>query len=200
MNQPNPEPPAGRTIAGVHVEDVILYLFSLALLAVIAFALLRSEGLIAGKLVLQAPPRSETSDIAHSYLNAQVDLSVRRYQQANGALLARTARINGAFLLGASMLLLGCLLVVRRVRESPLTSKMEAGRRASFELVTSSPGSYMAFLGTIIIVVCLLTVGTNAATDSGISFPPMGATTDMVGTGSVDASDIGTTINKIPVR
>lgn len=184
---------------GVHPEDVFLYVFSLILLIVISGALLHSEKIIADKLVLQNAPSVEKSDLGRSYLVAQMDLSVRRYQQANGVLLARTARINGAFLLGASMLLFGCLLVIRRVRDVPITAKMNA-TGASLELITGSPGTYMSFLGAVVIVVCLLTTGNVVSNDAGIAFPPVVVRDVVPDTKPVNATGIQQRLDSIKVN
>lgn len=165
----------------VAAEDVILYAFSGALLILLGFFFhLQTTHLKDGLLTGNPASESEefgliTEDADRSFMAAQLHLTVRRYRLAAALAYTKTARANAGFLIGSLMALLGALIVVRRVRETPTGADWEAAKVLSLKFATSSPGLVLAFLGTLVIVSSILSVSERSVSvrDSRILHPKM---------------------------
>lgn len=111
-------------------------------------------------------------DAGTIFLDAQYRIVVRRYQHAAASTFSNAARTNVAFLVGTIIALAGCLVIVRRVRETPVEASWNAGAALRTRLATSSPGIVLASLGTVIIVSTILADDSVVVEDTGITSLP----------------------------
>ncbi len=149
---------------GFTPEDAVLYAFGLLLVWVLMTFFNHVD--VQMQQVLQdvrqhkPPAVAAGSAIATSLQNRslelQLDLNVIRYKYAGAALASRAARNNAAFLIGAVLSLMGTFIVIRGVREGRAKADMSVGENLRFSLATASPGALTILLGTIIIVVALV--------------------------------------------
>ncbi|HEX2188407.1 MAG TPA: hypothetical protein VHG51_05885 [Longimicrobiaceae bacterium] len=111
-------------------------------------------------------------DAGTVFLDAQYRLVVRRYQHAAASTFSNAARTNVAFLVGTIISLTGCLVIVRRVRETPVEASWDAGTALRSRLTTSSPGIVLASLGTVIIVSTIFADDSVVVEDDGVTSLP----------------------------
>ena len=89
-------------------------------------------------------------------LVTQLRLNAARYDYASALAMVRAQRTETGFLIGAVLALLGTVVVVRGVRDSPVDIEAETSRVWRLKLATSSPGIVLAVLGVAVVVTCLL--------------------------------------------
>ena len=160
-----PPPPSGGSAKAFTREDVVLYCFGAALAtALIVFFAYQTLHLSSS---LSPEKHSERADVWRP--NEGMDTSSRaisafmyafshRYEYATHGLIATTARTNAAFIVGVVIALMGCFVVVRGVRESPIRGSFSAGATLNLtraNLTMSSPGLFLASLGVTVILVSL---------------------------------------------
>ncbi len=176
---PSPTPPKRATppafLRGFNVEDLILYVFSLLTLVIFALffyqhyvTTVRPEAtapLAAGWLA----PAGD--DLCLDYIKAQVTTSALRYDQARIATATNAVRRSLAFLIGMIGFMLGCIIVIRGVRDAPFEAEASAENKARIRLVTSSPGMVVVVLSAIIIMAVVLLDDKVEVRDEGISLP-----------------------------
>lgn len=100
----------------------------------------------------------------------------RRYMYASGLVYTIAARKNAAFLIGAIIALIGCLVIIRGVREAPFSGELGYARNLTVRLQASSPGLVTIVLGSAVIIVTLLTPE-SVKVDDQMSFVPQSVTT-----------------------
>jgi hypothetical protein len=179
---------------GVATEDSVLYVFGAALLVLIGIYFWSSTNLVRNMLHERAAdPRVETAfltdNIPRSYLGAQVHLTLRRYDHAAAVILANSARNNTGFLVGALLAFLGCLIVIRRVRDTSFQATAESAEVVKASLTASSPGIILATLGTAIILTTLISRDTSEVEDTGILMPGAEAVPVLEGQPVADGTD-----------
>jgi hypothetical protein len=112
-----------------------------------------------------------TDNIPRSYIGAQVHLTLRRYDHAAAVLLANSARNNTGFLVGTMLAFLGCLIVIRRVRDTAFEASADSAEVVKASLKASSPGIILATLGTAVILTTLISRDKSGVEDVGIVMP-----------------------------
>lgn len=165
-------PPA--FLRGFNVEDLILYTFSLLMLVLFAIFFYQhynttmrpepTEPLVAAWLAPQG-------DICLDYIKAQVTNVALRYEQARIATATNAVRRSLAFLIGMIGFMLGCIIVIRGVRDAPVEAELSAENKAKVRLVTSSPGMVVVILSAIIIMGVVLLDDKVEVRDEGLALP-----------------------------
>jgi hypothetical protein len=162
-------------------EDLILYVFCLLLVAFCAFYFLNLQELN-DKDLLTTHDREMLSDlkikdadgddhIKIAFIKAQLLLINKRYEFST-----RFARANAfvkyiGFMVGTLLTILGTMIVIRGVRESAITTEIEAAQKARVKFITSSPGIFIVFAGTLIIMSTVLKTSESNLKDDGITYP-----------------------------
>jgi hypothetical protein len=169
---PHSKPDPGKD--GLTREDAILYLFGLLFAVLMAFFMDTNQ---------QALERGLTAFSQHARAQVEVaadpaaKLNFLRYDYATTMMPSITARANVSIMVGTLLALMGTFLIVRGVRESPLTAEAAQGNEFSFKFAASSPGLVLALLGCIIITVAIWKGGgieiqdgqTSGRVSSGVS-------------------------------
>jgi hypothetical protein len=182
---------------GIAGEDVILYLFGLALLFGIAFYFWNSSQLLRDLLHERATgPNAQmaflSDNVSRSYIGAQVHLTLRRYDHAAAVLLANSTRNNTGFLVGTLLAFLGGLLVIRGVRDTSFEAAVDSASALKASLKASSPGMILAALGTAIIMTTLISRDKSSVEDAGIVMPGVEIDTGPAPTGQAQAKTVDT--------
>ena len=109
-----------------------------------------------------------------NFLRAQVVITAMRYQQGSITTAALSTRKNLGFMVGTIIAIIGCIVVIRGVREIlPIEAKGALKDRAEIALTTSSPGVFIVFMGSIIILATVLTSGDRPELkDEPITYTP----------------------------
>lgn len=186
-------------------EDAVLYVFCALLLVFVGFFFWRTQSkleetllnewqkteAVAPQTSARQPPNLDMPSTINSpeyyaaYLRTQEEVSSRRYQHGARILLTTSTRKNTGFLVGTMLALLGCIIVVRRVRKMPITADFGGSERAKFRVITSSPGVFVTLLGALIILSTIIRYDSFEIADAVI-YPP-GAGTSIVTTSASEA-------------
>ena len=174
---PTPPPskrPAARVfMRGFNIEDLILYVF--ALLVLVLFGIffyqhyrttVRPES---SEPLAQAWLSPSGGDVCTDYLRAQLTNTALRYDQARIATATNAVRRSLAFLIGTIGFMLGCIIIVRGVRDTPVDASLSAEGKAQIRLITSSPGVVVVTLSVLIILSVVLLNDRVQVTDPPIS-------------------------------
>lgn len=102
--------------------------------------------------------------------NPQLIQTILRYDLAGKILLANSSRKNIAFLIGTLMAIFGSLLVISKI-ESTIDANIDTFDKAKFNITTTSPGVFIVFLGTIIILVTIFMRDSYSVNDGPIPVP-----------------------------
>jgi hypothetical protein len=92
------------------------------------------------------------NNICLDYIKAQVTNVALRYNQARIATATNAVRRSLAFLIGMIGFMLGCIIVIRGVRNIPIEAKLTAENKAKLRLVASLPGLVVVIRGTFVIM------------------------------------------------
>ena len=111
------------------------------------------------------------TDLCTDYIKAQVTNIAYRYQQARIATATNAVRRSLGFLIGTIGFLLGCIIVIRGVRDTPVEAEASANETIRIKLITSSPGIVIVVLSTIIILSVMFLDDKVQVTDEGIALP-----------------------------
>ncbi|HRJ44115.1 MAG: hypothetical protein KJZ86_08765 [Caldilineaceae bacterium] len=177
MTEPSSSP-AKRTIPlaflrGFNIEDLILYVFSL--LTLVIFAIFFYQHYVTTVRSETASPLAAAwlipagNDICLDYIKAQVTNVALRYDQARIATATNAVRRSLAFLIGMIGFMLGCIIVIRGVRDAPVEAELSAENKAKIRLVTSSPGIVVVILSAAIIMGVVLLNDRVEVQDEGIT-------------------------------
>jgi hypothetical protein len=181
---PPPAEPA-RAADAFTREDGVLYVFCFLLLGFIAAYFLHvgqqtNEDILSPldqemvrSFKLKNPPDSLRETTQTNFLKAQLLLVYQRYEFSN-----RFARTNSyirfiSFLVGTLVTLLGMMVVIRGVRETPFNLNLDSPQRIALKLQASSPGLILACAGTLIIMATILKTSEANLQDRGIALPGM---------------------------
>jgi hypothetical protein len=147
-------------------EDIVLYTFCGLLLIFLGSFFWISQARLENSLLedqtlkVQAGNRAKGSveglDLYGSYLQTQQNISAQRYSYGARILLTNSTRKNTGFMVGTMIGLLGCIMVIRRVRKMPITADFEAAAQARLRVVTGSPGLFVTLLGSLIILCTII--------------------------------------------
>ncbi|UOQ69052.1 hypothetical protein [Hymenobacter volaticus] len=161
-------------------EDVILYLFCFLLVGFIAFyftSINESHGVdfmsshdkvMMDKLVIEPMPGDK---LRENLIKAQLQIAYKRYE--HGARFEHTNSLIKfiGFLVGTLLAILGAVVVVKGVRDSPIGFEAEGLERARIKFTASSPGVFLAFIGGGIIVTTIVHTIEAEVDDPVISVP-----------------------------
>ncbi len=163
---------------GFTPEDLVLYLLSM-LLIIVFWSIFRElqareDRLIAsisaevanawGPGAMQEPQGSvagldDDEWINMQHIGAQLTLSAMRYQQGSISTAAISTRKNLAFLAGVILAIIGCVIIIRGVRQSQTKFDAKVSERTRVTLLTTSPGIFVVLMGAIIVVAAVVTSG-----------------------------------------
>lgn len=90
-----------------------------------------------------------------AYLQAQSNLNKKRYDLASQTLIANLTRKNIGFLIGTILSLIGCIVIVRRIRNMSLEAEGNVSE-AKLKFLSASPGVLLVFFGSIIVTATIL--------------------------------------------
>jgi hypothetical protein len=167
MAETKPKPTARRGL----VEDIVLYVIVAIVIAITSWFIITTQERIEEKLkgadntqvfleafekAGAADPSADTATRSYyAYLQAQANLNKKRYDMGSLLVVAGMTRKNMGFLVGMILALLGCVIVVRRIRQMPVeASGNVSGGKVS--LITASPGVLLVLMGTAIILATVL--------------------------------------------
>jgi energy-coupling factor transporter ATP-binding protein EcfA2 len=162
-------------LRGFNVEDLILYVFSL--LTLVIFAVFFYQHYVTTVRPESAEPLAVAwlapagNDICLDYIKAQVTNIALRYDQARIATATNAVRRSLAFLIGMIGFMLGCIIVIRGVRDAPVEAELSAENKARVRLVTSSSGMVVVVLSAIIIMGVVLLDDKVEVRDEGMALP-----------------------------
>ena len=91
-----------------------------------------------------------------AYLQAQANLNKHRYELGEKILIPNATRKNIGFLIGMLLSLIGCIVIVRRIRNMGIMAEGTAAGQ-QFKLLTASPGVLLAVIGGTIIMTTIIT-------------------------------------------
>ena len=175
---------------GFAPEDLLLYVLSLVLIVFLwmTFSGLRTSEAellrsLSGPVIDNWKPESPNTRGAGlgalnendmNFLRSQVVITAMRYQQGSITTAALSTRKNLGFMVGTIIAIIGCIVVIRGVREIlPIEAKGALKDRAEVALTTSSPGVFIVFMGSIIILATVLTSGDRPELkDEPITYTP----------------------------
>jgi hypothetical protein len=163
---------------GFTPEDLVLYLLSI-LLIVVFWSIFRDleareDELIASisaEVARDWGPAAEKDTqgigagldddewINMQHMGAQLTLSAMRYQQGSISTAAISTRKNLAFLSGVILAIIGCVIIIRGVRQSQTKFDAKMSDKTQVTLLTASPGIFVVLMGAIIIVAAVVTAG-----------------------------------------
>jgi len=150
-------------------EDGILYLFGLLFAVLMALFMNSSQqDLERGLTAFSAHARGQVE----ATVDPAVKLNFLRYDYATTMMPSITTRANVSIMVGTLLALMGTFLIVRGVRESPVTAEGAKGKEFTFKFAASSPGLVLALLGCIIITVAIWKGGGIEIRDGGSSSKP----------------------------
>jgi hypothetical protein len=182
--------PASRRFTA---EDAVLYLLGVCLLLWPAWFFARSMD------QLQSGPESALQVIARDwkpatigigadrYLAAQLYVTASRHEYASRLLIANSSRNNSGFVVGTLLAVMGCFLVIRGVRDSTINASVKATSHGNVRVLMTSPGVFVATLGTAIIIVTLLNNAKSELSDGNLTTV---ATTTVPAPGRSIAADV----------
>lgn len=86
------------------------------------------------------------------WMKAQLQIVSKRYELASRLNVTYAYVKYISFVVGAVLCLLGTIIIFKGVRPSPIEAGMSTDQQIRFKISTSSPGAFMTFLGTAIII------------------------------------------------
>jgi len=160
---------------GFNIEDLILYVFSVLLITVFSVFFYQHYTKTvqpeAESVLASAWLTPSGTDLCTDYIKAQVTNIAYRYQQARIATATNAVRRSLGFLIGTIGFMLGCIIVIRGVRDTPIEAEASANETIRLKLVTSSPGLVIVVLSTIIILSIMFLNDKVQVMDDGIQLP-----------------------------
>lgn len=167
------------------VEDLILYTIALLLITFFWITFGRMHAAekelitsISDPIIKAWEPRPwrdylswEDGSLNDNYLRAQMGMTAMRYQQASISTAALSTRKNLGFVVGTIVLIFGCIIIIRGVRDDiGFTGNLSQVAKA--KLTSSSPGVFVVLIGGAIVLSSILTSGDRPfVEDEGIHCP-----------------------------
>ncbi|MBC6989591.1 MULTISPECIES: hypothetical protein [Hymenobacter] len=179
----NPKIPAsapGFFSADFTPEDLILYVFCFLLVGFVAFYftsvnaasgadfMSAHDKVMVDRLALDAMPDDR---LRANLIKAQLQIAYKRYEY--GARFEHTNSLIKyiGFMVGTLLAILGAVVVVKGVRDSPIGFEAEGLERARIKFTASSPGVFLAFIGGSIIITTIVHGIAANVEDPTISVP-----------------------------
>lgn len=152
---------------GFTPEDVVLYLLSFVMIASFVFIFQKSQerekeliGSLSGQVIEQwAVGAEDDRDLTH--MRAQVVVTAMLYHQGSVTTAALSTRLNLGFLVGTVITIIGCIIVIRGVRESAISADLSVPQKLQATFTTASPGVFIALLGAVILGITLYFANTR---------------------------------------
>ncbi len=127
-------------------KDKFLYSFGVLTFAFFCFVIVNAQNALREDIKSNVTEiRSQKPLLAPTFL---------RYELAGKILLVNSSRKNIAFLIGTLMTVFGSLLVISKI-ESYIDANVDTFDKAKIKITTTSPGVFIVFLGTVIILVTI---------------------------------------------
>ena len=175
-------------------EDLILYLFCIGLVTFLGIYFWELKGnefhktipipgekeLIESIKISQGKGLDNDSKVKTDFLRAQLVLIHRRYQFASKISRYNTILRQIGFLIGTLLVVLGTMIVIRGVRDSNIDLEIKGLERAKIKFTTSSPGIFLAFIGSLVIIVTIIKGGATSFDDDGITNPAATTVLDII--------------------
>ncbi|QNL22645.1 hypothetical protein HZR84_12055 [Hyphobacterium sp. CCMP332] len=145
-------------------EEIILYVLTLIILVGLSFyfwhilsstaephaSAFIKEDVIGLKISNEKIPANE--QLRLEWMKAQLQIVSKRYELASRLNVTYAYVKYISFVVGAVLCLLGTIVIFKGVRPSPIEAGMSTDQQIRFKISTSSPGAFMTFLGTAIII------------------------------------------------
>ncbi len=146
-------------------EDLFLYVITICVLIFLAWYFHISQQQLISSI-----------DYKLEHINADkiqiLEAAKMRYEFAGKVLISNSTRINLSFLIGSIMCLLGTLIVIRKARVDNLEAS-GGNENLSFSIKTSSPGIFLAILGTLILTFSIAFKDEYSITDNDSRTEPI---------------------------
>lgn len=139
-------------------KDIFLYTVGISIFIFISILTLKSINKLESEISSRIELKSNSP---------QIEQAILRYDYMSKALLSNSSRKNIAFLVGSMMIILGTILIISKI-ESSVNANIDTLEKAKFQIRTSSPGIFIVFLGTIIIITVVLKGNSYSINDSPI--------------------------------
>ncbi len=145
-------------------EEIILYVLTLIILVGLSFyfwhilsstaephaSAFIKEDVVGLKISNEKIPANE--QLRLEWMKAQLQIVSKRYELASRLNVTYAYVKYISFVVGAVLCLLGTIVIFKGVRPSPIEAGMSTDQQIRFKISTSSPGAFMTFLGTAIII------------------------------------------------
>lgn len=141
-------------------EDILLYITFLALLAFIAVYFREAREFVFTEIKQKQPAQANAVETMMLSTNAA------KYEFANKVLVSNSTRTNITMMVGTLLCMIGGLFIVRKVRD-----KIEFNASAESvkgELKTTLPGVYIIALGTLLLIISVLSKDKYTINDSPV--------------------------------
>ncbi len=133
------------------VEDVVLYIFGVSVMVIVGLFLVQAQEQLEIKIVHDGAAVNEAGGI-----DGNIRITQLKYKFASKILLSNSTRKNIAFLVGTLLAILGCMIIIRGVRDSPFEGEVNAFERAKVKIKASSPGIVVVLCGTLILILSVV--------------------------------------------
>jgi hypothetical protein len=160
-------------------EDLLLYSFCAILMVFLGIFFWTTQTRLEQNLLDEevknigaaGPAATAPVEYYNNYLQTQSVASARRYRYGARILLTNSTRKNTGFMVGTMIALLGCIMVVRRVRKMPIMADFAASEKARLRVITGSPGLFVTLLGALIILSTIIRYDSFELSDAVIQPP-----------------------------
>ena len=125
-------------------EDLLLYVITICLLCFLGWYFNKSQEQLISSIDYRLDHiKTENIQI--------LEAAKMRYEFSGKVLISNSTRTNLSFLIGSVMCLLGTLIIIRKARVDTLEAS-GGDEKLSFSIKTTSPGVFLALLGTVILI------------------------------------------------
>lgn len=125
-------------------EDLLLYIITICLLFFLGWYFKSTQEQLVSSIDYRLD-HIKTEEIKI------LEAAKMRYEFAGKVLISNSTRTNLSFLIGSIMCLLGTLIIIRKARVDTLEAS-GGDENLSFSIKTTSPGIFLAVLGTMILI------------------------------------------------
>ncbi len=129
-------------------EDVVLYIFGLVVALLVVIFMYSSQTSEEARMARFA---ATAEAMSHEAASASTKANLLRYAFSAAVFPSTTARANVSLMVGTLLALMGSFLIVRGVRDSPISGEASTTEKFQVKFAASSPGLVLALLGCTII-------------------------------------------------
>ncbi|MFN8355688.1 MAG: hypothetical protein U0Y10_14620 [Spirosomataceae bacterium] len=177
------------------LEDLLLYIVCMGLLCFVGSYFWEVTTNLKGELNAQEmkqlnqlaiqPTPNAQDNVDNNYFRAQLQLIYKQYDFRNKYIQIGAVIKFSGFLVGALLSILGMMVVVRGVRTGVFDVEASAYENARVKLTSSSPGIFLVFAGTLIIISTIVRGFETSTTDININYPGVQKSTNEIPLDSV---------------